>query len=232
MMTKPVAIIPARGGSKRLPRKNIRLLRGKPVLAYTIKAAQESGLFGRVIVSTEDSEIAQISHQYGAEVFARDAFLASDKARIVDVCNSVLGQLGVERATPETFCCLLATAALREAKDIVEAYKLLQPGDCNFVMAVTDFSENPFQALRIQSNGTLELMWPDLANTPRWDAPKIVVDNGSTYWCATGAFLNYGDFYGPTLKGYAMPRWKSIDINTDDDWCLLEYFFARHGTPL
>lgn len=227
-MSDAIAIIPARGGSKRLARKNVRPLGGKPVLAYTVEAARGSRLCRRVIVSTEDDEIAEAARAAGAEVFDRSEWLASDRARIVDVVRDVLDRVEIEEGTaPERFCTLLPTAALRTAEDVVAVHDLLEPGHCDFAMAITDFSENPFQAMVADEQGYLKLMWAELANTPRWDAPVVHVDNGSVYWCDTSAFRDFGDYYGPNLRGHVMPRERSVDVNTQQDWELLEFFFAR-----
>lgn len=227
-MTHAIAIIPARGGSKRLPRKNVLPLFGRPILAYTVEAALRSGLFARVIVSTEDEEIAAAGRAAGAEILGRADALAGDRARIVDVCRDVLERTAAGGAPADRFCCLLPTAALRDADDIAGAARLLVPGTADFVMGVCDYAKTPLQALRRAADGSLSLMWPELANTPRQEQPALVVDNGSLYWCTTRAFLDFGDFYGPGLRGYPMPRWKSVDVDTDEDWQLLELYAARH----
>lgn len=219
-----VAIIPARGGSRRLPRKNVALLAGRPLIAYTIDSARETGLFARVIVSTEDAEIAATAAASGAEVMARDAVLASDTAGVVEVCRDVLGRLAVP---PQAFCCLYATAALRRAEDIRAARRLLEPGVCDFVMAVTEYPKSPLQALVETDDGHLRLMWPDLIDLPRDRRPRLWVDNGSTYWCTTAAFLDARTFYGRNLRGYRMPRDRSVDVDAPDDLELLEFYRLR-----
>lgn len=223
-----VAIIPARGGSKRLPRKNVALLAGRPLLAYTIDSAQGSGLFTRVIVSTEDPEIRDVAAAAGAQVHARPAALASDTAGVVEVCGDVLA--GIPEP-PETFCCLYATAALRGAEDIRAARALLDPGRCDFVMAVTEYAKTPLQALVETGDGHLRLMWPDLVDLPRVTRPRLWVDNGSTYWCTTRAFLEARTFYGPNLRGYEMPRARSVDVDTADDLELLAYHHVQGSRP-
>ena len=134
-----VCIIPARGGSKRLPRKNVADFLGRPILAHTVDAARTSRLFSRIAVSTEDEEIARIARACGAEVHERDPGLASDTARLVDVCLGFLDE--EERAQREwdVFACLLATAPMRTAHDIASACALIEPGICDFAMAVTTY---------------------------------------------------------------------------------------------
>src|SRR5262245_12988121 len=225
-MTDAIAIIPARGGSKRLPRKNIFPVNGRPLIAYTIEAALESACFARVIVSTEDREIAAAAGDAGAEIHDRDGRLASDTATVVEVCRDVLGRLGDRGQMPERFACLLATAALRTADDIRRAEAMLVPR-CDFVMAVTEYEKSPLQALVEQPDGSLRLMWPDLIDMPRSEAPRLVVDNGSIYWCRTEAFLTQRTFYGSGLQGYRMPRQRSVDVDTATDLALLVHYLGR-----
>ena len=227
-MSDAVAIIPARGGSKRVPRKNILHVNGRPLIAYTIDAALKSECFAEVVVSTEDAEIAAISEAAGAVVQRRDARLASDTATMVDVCCDALGRLDRQ---PQRFACLLATAALRTADDIRSAAAMLVPSRCDFVMAVTEYEKSPLQALVEQSDGSLRLMWPDLIDLPRTEAPKLVVDNGSIYWCRTAAFLAERTFYGRSLQGYRMPRERSVDVDTATDLALLVHYLEERNVP-
>jgi len=230
-MTDAIAIIPARGGSKRLPRKNILSVNGRPLIAYTIEAALTSACFARVIVSTEDDEIAAVAGAAGAEVHSRDGRLASDTATVVEVCCEVLGRPDVKSRMPLRFACLLATAALRTADDIRNAAAMLVPSRCDFVMAVTEYEKSPLQALVEQSDGSLRLMWPDLIDLPRTEAPKLVVDNGSIYWCRTEAFLAERTFYGRSLQGYRMPRERSVDVDTATDLALLVHYLEERNVP-
>jgi pseudaminic acid cytidylyltransferase len=230
-MTDSIAIIPARGGSKRLPRKNITLLRGRPVITYTISAALESKAFSRTVVSTEDAEIAEIAESAGAEVHPRPRELARDDIGVVEVCVDVLKRFGGEGVFPASFCCLYATAALRTAEDIVRAKSLLEPGACDFVMGVTEYHATPYHALVSDKNGYLKLMWPDLAEKSRQQRPPVVVDNGSVYWCVTGSFLKHQTFYGPTLRGYTMPRSRSVDLDTVEDLESMEFYAAKLFPP-
>ncbi len=226
-MSAEVAIVPARGGSKRLPRKNVADLLGRPLLAWTVEAALESGCFARVIVSTEDAAIAEIARAAGAEVLARPDPLAGDRATMAQVCLHALDFLEAEGALPPAFCCLLATAALRRGADIRAARARLVPGAAEFVMATTEYAKNPLQALREDADGHLRLMWPELVDLPREERPRLVVDNGSTYWCRTDAFRRERTFYGSTLVGHPMPRERSIDIDTIEDLDLLRREAAR-----
>lgn len=215
---KRIAIIPARGGSKRLPRKNILDFRGKPVLAYTVAAALETGLFERVVVSTEDDEIAAAAAAAGATVDRRRVELATDKSTVADVCADLLEREALAGRCYDTLCCCYATAPLRSAADIAATVALLSPGHCDFAIAVTTFSHYPHQALRLDENGFLEPMWPDVAGLRSELVGTLLAGNGSTYAVTTEAFLRERDFYGPHMRGYPMPFHRSIDIDTREDY--------------
>lgn len=206
-----LAIVPARGGSKRLPRKNIAEFHGKPLIAWTLEAAQKSGCFSEIIVSTDDEEIAGVAAKYWVKVERRPAELATDESRVVDVCHDILS-----RRTAESFACLYATSPLRTARDIAAVAALLRPFRCDFAMAVTPFECSPHQALR-EDDGYLTPMWPELIEKRHNEIPRLYVDNGSTYAATVGAFRQHKTFYGPNLRGYVMPRERSVDIDTQLD---------------
>jgi len=213
-----IALIPARGGSKRLPRKNIMDFRGRPMIAYTIAAARESGCFDRVVVSTEDAEIADTARGYGAEIDRRAAELATDQARVTDICLDLLAREAGAGRSWSVLACLYATAPMRTAADIRATVGLLAPGRCDFAMAVTAYAMAPHQALRLEADAALAPMWPELIERRSSELPPLVVDNGSTYAVDAAAFRTHKTFYGPTLRGHRMPRERSVDIDTRDDY--------------
>jgi CMP-N-acetylneuraminic acid synthetase len=225
---KRLAIIPARGGSKRLPRKNVLPFRGRPMIAHTIEAALASRCFERVLVSTEDDEIAGAAREAGAEVHERAAELASDAAGVTEVCLDVL--VAEERAgrAYEAFACLYATAPLRRADDIVAVTALVDSG-CDFAMAVTTYAVAPHQALRVAEDGTLSAMWPELVERRASEIGTLVVDNGSTYAARVAAFRRHRSFYGPRLRGHLMPRERSVDIDERQDYELACLYAERLG---
>jgi pseudaminic acid cytidylyltransferase len=219
-----IAIIPARGGSKRLPRKNILDFHGKPIIAYTIAAALDSGCFGKVVVSTDDSEIAEVAARHGAQIALRDPQLATDSATVAQVCLDLLAREEGEGNTWERFCCLYPTAPLRDATDIRATVALLERGVCDFAMAVTRFSHYPHQALKLTGDGVAEPMWPDLCQLRSDRLPELAADNGSTYAVFVDQFRQYKTFWGPRMKAHKMPLVRAIDIDTAEDfhfaWCL------------
>lgn len=225
-----LCIIPARGGSKRLPRKNIADFLGKPMIAYSIAAAIDSDAFARVVVSTEDVEIAEIARRFGADVELRDPRLATDQARVVDVCLDLLDrEASAGRRYPQ-FACLYPAAPLRGAEDVRRTVGLLSApadqgdGACHFSMAVTSYPLPPHQALKCAPDGRLEPMWPDIVNMRESEIPQLVVDNGSTYATTVENFRAARSFYGPGLRGHVMPYGRSTDINHADDVDLARHF--------
>jgi len=216
-----LAVIPARGGSKRLPRKNVLLFHGKPILIWTAEAARDSGLFARVIVSTEDAEIAEVSTQHGFEVLPRPDYLATDAATCAQVCLHVLDELETQGEIFDALCCLYATAPLRGADDIAGVMRLLGDGAANvadFAFAVTGYANSPYQMLIPDAAGFLVPAWPLAAFQKSQALPCPCIGNGSTYAARAPAFKTYKDFYGPRLRGYGMPRMRSIDIDTAEDF--------------
>jgi pseudaminic acid cytidylyltransferase len=223
-MPDALAIIPARGGSKRLPRKNILDFHGKPILAYTIEAAFRSGLFKKVIVSTEDAEIAEIAAKYHAEVAVRKPDLATDAATVAQVCENVLLEEQGQGRVYDILCCLYATAPLRCAEDIAATVALLEKGACRFAIAATHYSHYPHQALIRNSDGYLVPRWPEWCDLRGSEVGELLAGNGSTYAVFVEDFLREKDFYGPGMRAHIMPFVRSIDIDTAEDfelaWCL------------
>lgn len=214
---KAICIIPARGGSKRLPRKNVVDFFGKPMIAYSIEAAKAAGRFERVVVSSEDAETLEVARKYGADPVERKSALASDSARISEVLLDFLDQEEKAGRKHGIIGCLLAAAPLRRAEDVAAVIDLINPGACDFAMAVTQYDLPPHQALRLGDDGALKPMWPDLVNLRDGQVGKLVVDNGSTYAATVDAFRKQRNFYGSPLRGHIMPRERSVDLNSSVD---------------
>lgn len=215
-----IAIIPARGGSKRLPRKNVLPFLGKPMLLWTVEAARTSGAFERIFISTEDEEIAAIGTENGVEVLRRPEGLAADTATCANVCLHHLNELENLGQSFDTLCCLYATAPLRTAEDIIATMRLLEDdgtGEADFAFAVTEYSHSPYQALIQDAVGYLSPLWPVLVSHQSQILPKPVIGNGSTYAARVNAFRRHRSFYGPRLRGHTMPYARSIDIDTQED---------------
>ena len=209
-----VALIPARGGSKRLPRKNILDVAGRPLLAYSIETAKKSGLFDHLYVSTEDDEIAAVAEQYGAELIERPACIAEDRSSVVEVCLHALEV----HSEIEQMCCIYPTSFLLQMQILEEAYEILNTtDDVDFVMGVSEYEYSPVQALRADNNGYLSYMWPEWQGIQSQFYPTTYVSNGTFYWAKTAAFIRERTFCGKRLKGLVVPENQVSDINTEED---------------
>lgn len=219
-----LCVVPARGGSRRFPRKNLALLDGRPLIAHTIAAARDAGIFDRIVVSTEDLEIEAAAREAGAEVpFRRAAHLATDTVGTVDVCLDVLDRLG---PGVDVFACLLPTTPLRTGADVRGAHARLAGGAGDFVMAVTDYAIPPFWALE-ERDGYLRPFFGDRWMLKSQELPRVCVDNGAVYVARVEAFRRERTFYGTRLLSYWMPRERSVDVDAPVDLALAEFFLQR-----
>ncbi|MBV1788874.1 pseudaminic acid cytidylyltransferase [Marinobacterium sp. D7] len=217
-MTRTVAIIPARGGSKRIPRKNIRDFAGQPVIAYSIKAAQESGVCDRVIVSTDDDEIADVARSFGAEIpFIRPPSLADDHTGTGAVVEHAVRWLTERGADPEFVCCIYATAPLISAERLSAAFKLLeaQP-DMLHAFSVGRFSYPVHRGLLRDGDG-VRMLYPEHLMTRSQDLPEVLHDAGQFYWSRLGQKPNV-PMFGPLSIPILLPDWQVKDIDTEEDW--------------
>ena len=214
MQSSPICIIPARGGSKRIPRKNVIGFNGKPMISWSINAALESGLFEDVIVSTDDPEIAGISREYGASTpFMRDAALSDDHATTAEVMIDALHRY------PETkiACCLYPTAPLVTIRDLHKACTLLTERELDCVLSVTEYDFHPLRAFSRSPNGSLSFNWPEYEVTRSQDLPNLVHDAGMFYFLKTESLLNTGKIVCGSAVGVEIPRHRAVDIDTPED---------------
>lgn len=214
-----VAIIPARGGSKRIPRKNIKPFAGKPMIAWSIEAARATGLFDRVLVSTDDGEIAEVSVRHGAEVpFMRPARLADDFIGTTAVVAHAVDWLRTHDGAPSAVCCIYPTAPLVQASDIVDAFSVLDGSEWQYVFSITTFAFPVQRALVRTEDGGLEPMFPDSADNRSQDLPEAFHDAGQFYWGRSDAWLAELPIYARHSRGFMLPRWRVQDIDTEEDW--------------
>ncbi|WP_372426829.1 pseudaminic acid cytidylyltransferase [Salinarimonas chemoclinalis] len=230
MSAARVAIIPARGGSKRIPRKNIRPFAGRPMIAYAIAAARESGLFDHVVVSTEDEEIATVVAAHGGEApFRRPAELADDYtptvpvvAHAIEACEALWGRI-------DEACCIYPCVPLLEARDLAAAHALLAEGGERYAFPVVAFESSVHRALAREPSGRTRPLFPQFAQTRTQDLPAAYHDAGQFYWGVRDAWLAGESIHenGATL---VLPASKVVDIDTPDDWARAETLFgARVG---
>lgn len=222
-----VAIIPARGGSKRIPRKNLRPFAGKPIIGYSIDAAKASGLFDRIIVSTDDAEIASVAESFGAECpFIRPAELSNDFAGTGAVVKHCLQWL-VEQGQPADYaCCIYATAPFVLADDLREGFRLLAESGKDYAFSVTSFSFPIQRAIRINRDGLVEAIWPENIAVRSQDLEEAYHDAGQFYWGRAEAFLNDVTIFSPASVPVILPRCRVQDIDTLEDWRRAELMFA------
>lgn len=216
-----VAIIPARGGSKRLPRKNIRILDGQPLIAYTIHAALESGCFDRVCVSTDDEEIAEISRAHGAEIpFVRDASLADDVSPVSQVIIDALQRIGGQT---NVVAQLMPNCPFRNSDDIAGGFEAFNRGTAGTQLSVTSYGWlYPWWAHRQGDDGALVPLFPKALVTRSQDLERLLCPTGAIWWAKTDVLLKHGTFYAPGYSGFEIPWDRALDIDDEDDWKMAE----------
>lgn len=220
-MSSAIAIITARGGSKRIPRKNIKPFCGKPIIVYSIEAAFQSMLFDEVMVSTDDEEIARIARMAGAKVpFMRSSGSAGDYASTDDVLMEVLGEYRKQGKEFDFFCCLYPTAPFVTADKLCAARKLLEKADS--VMPVVAFSFPPQRCMVLNAEGELSMKWPEYAKARSQDLEPYYHDCGQFYFCRTAPFLEYGTTDLPHMLPMILSEMEVQDIDNQDDWEIAE----------
>ena len=214
-----IAVIPARGGSKRIPRKNIRPFCGKPMIAHSIEAAKVSGLFTHILVSTDDPEIAQISRDFGAETpFVRPPELANDHAATAPVIAHATRWAQQQGWTLDAVCCLYATAPFVQADDLKRGLALLNSSTWAYVFTATDFAAPIFRAFQQRPDGGAEMFFPEHFSKRSQDLPRALHDAGQFYWGRPDAWLAEKRFFEPHSAPLLIPRWRVQDIDTEEDW--------------
>lgn len=226
-----MAVIPARGGSKRIPRKNVRDFCGRPMIAWSIAAALESGCFDRVVVSTDDAQIADVARGYGAEVpFVRSAELSDDHVATAPVIAHAIKQMDAAGVVADQVCCLYATAPFVRGEDIRDGLAALERERADFAFAVTSFPFPIQRALRRAVDGRVAMFAPEHFATRSQDLEEAWHDAGQFYWGTREAWLGNAPIFGPGAVTVALPRWRVQDIDTPEDWDMAErLFLARAG---
>lgn len=218
-----IAVIPARGGSKRIPRKNIKLFHGKPMIAWSIEAAKTSGLFDRVFISTDDAEIAGIAEQWGAEVpFMRPQELSNDHAATTPVIAHATQWALDQGLDVAAVCCIYATAPFVRTEDIKCGWEALSGGDWDYAFTATDFAAPIFRSFKQTSEGGVEMFFPEHFATRSQDLPVALHDAGQFYWGRPAAWLEGRRIFDLRSKPILIPRWRVQDIDTPDDWARAE----------
>ena len=225
-----IAIITARGGSKRIPRKNIKEFCGKPILAYSTEAALNSGLFDRVMVSTEDAEIAEIAEKYGAEVpFFRSEETSGDFAATADVLLEVIEEYRRREEQFDILCCIYPTAPFVTAERLREAVRLLEENGADSVLPVVRFSFPPQRSV-VAKDGFLQFKWPEYARARSQDLEPFYHDAGQFYCLREKSFLEQKALVMSKTVPLILPEMEIQDIDTEEDWELAQVKYRlRHG---
>lgn len=220
-----IAVIPARGGSKRIPRKNIKTFCGRPMIAWAIGAAKASGIFDHIIVSTDDDEIATVAGSWGAETpFMRPKTLADDLTPTVPViAHAVQSCMDLGWAV-DYVCCIYPCAPLLQAADLVAALDMLQDHDADFVYPVTEYAHPIQRAMRRLPGGQMQLFNPEYEMTRTQDLETAYHDAGQFYWGKATAWLAHKKMHTDGL-GMPVPNWRVVDIDSADDWARAEHLF-------
>ncbi|HWR50095.1 MAG TPA: acylneuraminate cytidylyltransferase family protein [Bryobacteraceae bacterium] len=219
-----IAVIPARGGSKRIPRKNVRELCGRPMLLYTIEAALHSGLFARVVVSTDDPEIAALAERSGAEApFLRDGPLADDYTPVSLVTLDAILRLDRDDSLYDSVAQLMPNCPLRTADDILESWRQFQSTAAKSQISIVRFSfQNPWWAIERDERFHLTPLFGSHITARSQDLPELFCPTGAVWWSRTSNLRQAKTFHTPDRTGWEIPWERSIDIDTSDDWRLAE----------
>jgi len=224
---KIIAIIPARGGSKRIPGKNIRSLGGKPIIAYTIAAACKSGLFERVVVSTDSPEIAEVGRQYGAEVpFLRDESLADDFTPVSLVTADALLRLDRTGDKFGSVAQLMPNCPLRNANDVSDSHKQFKESSAESQISVVRYGwQNPWWAMRRNERYELKPVFKEQMTARSQDQPELFCPTGAIWWARTETLRRTKTFHLENRTGWEIPWQRGIDIDTFEDWTIAEILF-------
>ncbi|WP_165725370.1 pseudaminic acid cytidylyltransferase [Pseudoalteromonas sp. SA25] len=228
-----IAIIPARGGSKRIPRKNIKMFHGKPIIAYSIEVAKKSGLFEHIIVSTDDQEIAEIARSYGAEVpFMRPNNLADDYTGTLDVLNHSLTWLEENNFNVTYICCIYATSPFLTEHAIAKGREQIMSSNLNYTFSATEYNFPIQRAFYFNDLSTISMFQPEHLTSRSQDLIPAFHDAGQFYWCSPSAIKESKPFFSSNSAAIIIPRQLVHDIDTLDDWEQAELAFEILQKPI
>lgn len=221
-----LCVIPARGGSKRIPRKNIKDFCGLPMIARPIAAARESNCFDRIIVSTDDQEIAEVARAHGAEVpFMRPPELSDDHTATIPVVAHAIHWQAQHGEMPDLVCCIYATAPFVAADDITHGRHLLEASAASYAFSVTSYPFPIQRAIRLSASGNVAMFSPEHFNTRSQDLEDAYHDAGQFYWGKTTAWLDGKPIFSNAAVPVILPRHRVQDIDTPEDWLRAEIMF-------
>ena len=227
-----IAVIPARGGSKRIPRKNIKVFGGKPMIAWSIGVAQASKLFDQIIVSTDDAEIADIALAHGAAVpFIRPAELSDDHTSTGAVLAHATRWALDSTPQLQGVCCIYATAPLLQMEDLQKGWSELVSGNWDYTFTATKIPSNIYRSFSIEGDGAVKMLYPGHYLTRSQDLPNLYQDAGQFYWGRPKAWLRQSPIFQGKSKAITIPAWRVQDIDSLDDWARCEAIARRLQIP-
>ena len=214
-----LCVIPARGGSKRIPKKNIKNFCGKPIIAWSIETAKESKCFDKIIVSTDDDQIANLAQRYGAEVpFMRPKELSDDYTATVPVISHAIEWQIKNDRKPKYVCCIYPTAPFIKTTDLQKGLKTLKESNSDYVFSATDYPYPIQRSFRINKDNTLEMFYPEHYNSRSQDLEEAFHDAGQFYWGLTDAWLDDRPIFSKKSSPTLISRKRVQDIDTPEDW--------------
>tara|TARA_X000001036_G_C20613972_1_gene780151 strand:+ start:127 stop:816 length:690 start_codon:yes stop_codon:yes gene_type:complete len=221
-----IAIIPARGGSKRIPKKNIKNFLGKPIISYSVELAIKSNLFDKVIVSTDCDEIAEIAKSYGAEVpFKRPKAISDDFSTLNEVLKHAIDFIENDGFLYEYVCCIYATAPFIEIDDVTRGFELINTKKWESVIAATNFSYPIFRSFEKDKKGGLKMVFPDHYSSRSQDLPEIFHDAGQFFWAKSEFLKKSPSGFNQNNTIIEIPNYRAQDIDTDEDWQRAELIY-------
>ena len=221
-----ICVIPARGGSKRIPRKNIKEFNGKPIIAYSIEAAINSNCFNQIIVSTDDYEIAKIAEDFGASVpFMRPDKLSDDYIGTTSVVKHAIEFMENDNNYISNVCCLYATAPFVRSKIISKAYQKLKDTKADYCFSVTSFAFPIQRAIKVTEKNKVSMFYPEYFNARSQDLEESYHDAGQFYWGKAQAFKDELPLFSEVATPYVLPRYLVQDIDTPEDWIRAEAMY-------
>lgn len=222
-----IAVIPARGGSKRVPRKNIKLFHGLPIIAYAIKAAQESEIFDQIFVSTDDVEIAEIAVSFGATIpWVRSETLSDDFATTLSVMQDAVKKLKTNQIDLENICCIYPATPLLQPSSLKEGLKILEDGDWSYVFSAMKASTPPQRFFSLGTSKGVEMLFPEYEITRTQDLDRYYSDAGQFYWGTASSWESGLPIFSRKSTILEIPSESAIDIDTPEDWHYAENLFS------
>lgn len=220
-----IAIIPARGGSKRIPHKNIKLFHGKPIITYSIESAFESNVFDKIFVSTDDPEISDIAISLGADIIKRPVELSGDHIGIQPVMSHAAKELSLQNSAINFICCIYATAPFITSKDLIEGLRILKNDTSKVVLAASEYSYPVHRSFFFNESSEIEMLFPQHFNSRSQDLPNIMHDAGLFTWANIDTWQGEPLSFGKRHNVVLIPSWRVQDIDTLEDWKRAELLY-------